>query len=502
MPPRPGFARRRKPGRSETGQLGPGEILLFDRTTGTIQFSEEIKESLAAQAPYEEWIGTETFYVQQPFDAIADDRFDAGPFCRVFGYTPEERRVILAEMAEGKTPTGSMGNDSALAALAEEPRRLTQYLHQLFAQVTNPPMDPIREQLVMSLRTYMGRRASMLSETNSTAHIVELSSPILSDAELSSIVRSSDPELLLVLDRRHLALVEGARRDGPPPSSGSPKKPSKPSTGGASLIVLSDREVDADNAPIPMVLVVGAIHHALIEAGIRIKASMIVVSGEPRDSHDLAMLIAAGASAVNPYLAIDQVRALAEEGVVNVDPVVAQENYRSALQSGLLKVMSKMGICTVSAYRGSELFEVIGLGEDVCDLSFRNAPRRFIGLSLDQVAGRVLELHSRYREGEEFAGGFYKHRGKGQPSHHRPGSGPLPSESRAIRCRGGLGPLRRRRSSTDRPRSSAIFSSSPRGPRCRSRKSSPPSGSCAGSWRPPCRTGPFPARPMKPWPKR
>ena len=176
-----------------TGQLGPGEILLFDRTTGTIQFSEEIKESLAAQAPYEEWIGTETFYVQQPFDAMADDRFDAGPFCRVFGYTPEERRLILAEMAEGKTPTGSMGNDSALAALAEEPRRLTQYLHQLFAQVTNPPMDPIREQLVMSLRTYMGRRASMLSETNSTAHIVELSSPILSDAELSSIVRSSDP---------------------------------------------------------------------------------------------------------------------------------------------------------------------------------------------------------------------------------------------------------------------------------------------------------------------
>ncbi|MGH8927270.1 MAG: glutamate synthase-related protein, partial [Acidimicrobiia bacterium] len=158
---------------------------------------------------------------------------------------------------------------------------------------------------------------------------------------------------------------------------------------------------------------VGAIHHALIEAGVRIKASMIVVSGEPRDSHDLAMLIAAGASALNPYLAIDQVRALAEEGVVNVDPVVAQENYRSALQAGLLKVMSKMGICTVSAYRGSELFEVIGLGEDVCDLAFRNAPRRFTGLNLKQVAARVLELHSRYIEGTESVGGFYKHRSGG-----------------------------------------------------------------------------------------
>jgi len=396
----------------QTGQLGPGEILLFDRTTGLIQFSEEIKESLAAQAPYEEWIGTETFYVQQPFDAVADDRFDAGRLCRVFGYTSEERRLILAEMAEGKTPTGSMGNDSALAALAEEPRRLTQFLHQLFAQVTNPPMDPIREQLVMSLRTYMGRRASMLSETNSTAHIVELSSPILSDAELSSIVRSSDPRFFSYWIAATWPSLEGA-----PGMSAAIERITEEAveavTGGAALIVLSDREVDADNAPIPMVLVVGAIHHALIEAGIRIKASMIVVSGEPRDSHDLAMLIAAGASAVNPYLAIDQVRGLAEDGVVNVDPVVAQENYRSALQAGLLKVMSKMGICTVSAYRGSELFEVIGLGEDVCDLSFRNAPRRFTGLNLEQVATRVLVLHARYVEGEESVGGFYKHRGKG-----------------------------------------------------------------------------------------
>ncbi|HEY7564817.1 MAG TPA: glutamate synthase large subunit [Acidimicrobiia bacterium] len=396
-----------------TGQLGPGEVLLFDRTTGEVKFSEEIKEELAAQAPYAEWIGTETFYVQQPFDSLADDRFDARRLCRVFGYTQEERRLILAEMAGGKTPTGSMGNDTALAALAEEPRRLTQYLHQLFAQVTNPPMDPIREQLVMSLRTYMGRRASMLSESHSTAHLVELSSPILSDAELSAIVRSSDPSFF-----SHWIAATWPAAEGPAGMETALRnlmtEAAEAVKAGAALIVLSDREVDADTAPIPMVLAVGAVHHALIEAGIRIKASMIVVSGEPRDSHDLAMLIAAGASAVNPYLAIDQIRHLADEGMVNVDPVVAQENYRSALQAGLLKVMSKMGVCTVSAYRGSELFEVIGLSEDVCQVAFRNAPRRFTGLSFADIASRALLLHSRYGDGEESPGGFYKHRGGGQ----------------------------------------------------------------------------------------
>ncbi|MGQ0848612.1 MAG: glutamate synthase large subunit [Actinomycetota bacterium] len=404
-----------------TGQLGPGEVFLFDREQARVVFDEEIKSALAAQAPYQEWIGTETFYVQQPFDSLADDRFDAAALCRVFGYTQEERRLILAEMAEGKTPTGSMGNDSALAALASESRRLTQYLHQLFAQVTNPPMDPIREQMVMSLRTYMGRRASMLAETHSTAHIVELSSPILSDAELEAIARSSDPSFFSYWIAATWPAAEGP--SGMERALGAlTAEAVEAVVGGASLIILSDREVDADNAPIPMVLAVGAVHHALIGAGVRIRASMIVVSGEPRDSHDVAMLIAAGGSAVNPYLAIDQVRALAEERIVRVNPVVAQENYRSALQNGLLKVMSKMGICTISAYRGSELFEVIGLSEEVSDVAFRNAPRRFTGLSFAAIASGVLERHARYLDGVEAPGGFYKHRGGGAVHITSPGA--------------------------------------------------------------------------------
>ncbi|HJR92250.1 MAG TPA: glutamate synthase large subunit, partial [Acidimicrobiia bacterium] len=398
-----------------TGQLGPGEMLVFERRTGRVRFGEEIRAELAGRASYEEWIANETLYVQRPFDNVPDDRFDAAALCRTFSYTAEERRLILADMAEGKTPVGSMGSDTALAALSRHPRRSSHYCHQLFAQVTNPPMDPIREQLVMSLRTYLGSRGSLLDETPGTAHLVELSSPILSNAELESVVFSGDPSFF-----SHWIAATWRAADGPQAMEGRLlavcDEAEEAVRGGATIVVLSDREVDADHAPLPMTFLVGAVHHRLIRAGIRMQASLVVVSGEPRDSHDLAMLIASGASAVNPYLAIDQVSALAAEGVVRLDPVVAQENYRSALQSGLLKVMSKMGISTVSAYRGSELFEVVGIDEEVADLCFRNAPRRTAGLAFSDLASRILELHAGYGEGDEFPGGFYKQR-KGGAEH-------------------------------------------------------------------------------------
>ncbi len=392
-----------------TGQLGPGEILLFDGETGDIHMSEEVKRSLAARAPYEDWISSQTFYVQQPFDSLADERFDAARLCRAFGYTPEERRMVLAEMAEGRTPTGSMGSDTALAVLADEPRRLSQFFQQAFAQVTNPPMDPIRENMVMSLRTYMGRRGSMLEENPGIANLVELSTPVLSDAELERIVRSSDANFFSAWIPT-LWPVSGGPQGMSRRLIEVCKEAAEAVRQGAGIVVLSDRELDGDHAPIPMLLAVGAVHHHLIDEGIRMRASLICVSGETRDSHDLACLIGLGASAVNPYLAIDQVRMLAETDVVHQDPVVAQENYRSALNSGLLKVMSKMGICTVSAYRGSELFEAIGLNDDVLALAFRNTPARISGLDLDAIAARVLQLHEGYEHGDELVGGFYKQR--------------------------------------------------------------------------------------------
>jgi glutamate synthase domain-containing protein 2 len=399
----------------ETGQLGPGDLMLFDGRTGVVQHSGEIKASLAAQMPYSSWVNSETLHIRAAFDPLNDDRFDADALGRVFGYTAEERRLILAPMASDTTPIGSMGDDTGLAVLAERPRRLTRFLHQLFAQVTNPPVDPIREHMVMSQGIQLGRRGPLLEDAPSHAHLIELASPILSAAELESIVRSGDMRF-----STHWIAATWPATDGP----GGMKErldeicaeAEQAVTLGASILVLSDREVDAQTCPVPMVLTIGAVHHHLIDAGVRGDVSLVAVSAEPRDAHDVAALIGFGASAVNPYLAIDKVIALARDGEVPYDPVTAQENYRASLEAGLLKIMSKMGICTLSAYRGSELFEVIGLSEKVCERAFRNAPRRLRGIGHEEIARRVLVQHARYTSGDEDPGGFYKHTRHGE--HH------------------------------------------------------------------------------------
>ncbi|MEX2134938.1 MAG: glutamate synthase central domain-containing protein, partial [Acidimicrobiia bacterium] len=399
----------------DTGQLGPGEFLLFDGVTGEVRHSGEVRDELASLHPYDDWINTETLHIEAPFDSEADDRFDAAALSRVFGYTAEEVRLILAPMAEGTDPIGSMGDDTGLAVLAERPRRLTRYFHQMFAQVTNPPMDPIREHLVMSLRIQLGRRGPLLEDQPSQAHLIELSSPVLSDAELESIVRSGDPRFF-----SHWIPVTWSVSGG---VAGMEKRldeicaeAAQAVKLGATILVLSDRETGTDQAPIPVLLAVGAVHHHLIDEGVRGDVSLVVVSGEPRDAHDLACLIGFGASAVNPYLAIDQVIGLATRNQVEVDPVTAQENYRAALEAGILKIMSKMGICTLSAYRGSELFEVIGIAEKVCRRAFRNAPRRLRGSTIEDLAAHALARHELYAAGEAASGGFYKHR-RGEDPH-------------------------------------------------------------------------------------
>ena len=399
----------------ETGQLGPGDLLLFDGLTGTVRHSDEVKAALASQMPYGAWVNSETLYIRAAFDSLNDHRFDADALGRVFGYTAEERRLILAPMADDTTPTGSMGDDTGLAVLAERPRRLTRFLHQLFAQVTNPPVDPIRERMVMSQSIQLGRRGPLLEDAPSHAHLIELASPILSDAELESIVRSGDMRFFA-----HWIAATWPATEGPGGMEARLEaicdEAEQAVRLGSRILVLSDREVDAQWSPIPMILAIGAVHHHLIDAGVRGDVSLVAVSAEPRDAHDVAALVGFGASAVNPYLAIDQVISLARSGEVAHDPVAAQENYRASLESGLLKIMSKMGICTMSAYRGSELFEVIGLSEDVCRTAFRNAPRRLRGIGFEEIARRVLVQHARYSSGGEDPGGFYKHTRRGE--HH------------------------------------------------------------------------------------
>lgn len=407
---------------TETGQLGPGEILEIDLADGTISFSDEVKAGLAAHAPYSDWITTQTAYIHDPFDPLQDERFDAEALGRVFGYTAEERRLILLQMAEGREPILSMGNDTGLAALSKLPQRLTRYFHQAFAQVTNPPMDPIRERLVMSLRTYVGRHGSLLEETPRQAHMMELTSPVLSDADVEKLRTSTDPSFAsawfdILFDPAGGAdgMVEAVKKVC--------VEVERAVADGAAVIMLSDRATDAIRAPIPIALVVGAVHHHLIDVGLRLHTSIIAVSGEPRDAHDLACLIGFGAAAVNPYLAIEQVRAMAADDKVPQSAIEAQENYRTSLENGLLKIMSKMGICTVKSYRSSELFEAIGLDEDVCELAFRFTQRRVGGVGFPRIAADAIERHARYsHEGDE-AEGFYKFRHGGVPHTAAPRTG-------------------------------------------------------------------------------
>ena len=398
----------------ETGQLGPGEVFEVDLDAGTYSLSDEVKRRLASKAPYADWINTQTHYVSDPFDDIEEFRFDPKALARVFGYTAEERRLLLQQMTEGNEPILSMGHDTGVAALSTLPQRMSRYFQQSFAQVTNPPMDPIRENLVMSLRTYVGSHGSLLEETPQQAHMVELASPVLSNADVEKLTSSSDPAFKstwidIIFDpaggadgmvralREVCAEAEAAVADG------------------ATIVVLSDQATDARNAPLPVMLAVGAVHHHLIDTGHRLHASIIAVSGEPRDAHDLACLIGFGAAAVNPYIAIDQVQTMAANGDVPAGIVEAQENYRKSLEKGLMKIMSKMGICTVKSYRSSELFEAIGLDDEVCDLAFRYVSRRIGGIGFDRIASDVIERHARLGgDGEEIEG-YYKHRRGGVP---------------------------------------------------------------------------------------
>ncbi len=414
----------------DTGQLGPGDVFEVDLRTGAHATSGEVKLALALNAPYADWITTQTNYVSDPFDDLQDDRFDADALARVFGYTVEERRLLLEQMTEGIEPILSMGHDTGLAALSDAPQRLSRYFHQAFAQVTNPPMDPIREKLVMSLRTYVGRHGSLLEETEQQAHMMELTSPVLSDAEVE-LIRSSTDEafrsvwLDILFDPAGGAegMVEAIREIS--------AEADQAVRDGASIIVLSDRATDARNAPIPILLAVGAVHHQLIASGLRLHASIIVVSGEPRDAHDLACLVGFGAAAVNPYLAIEQVRSMAQRDGALRGVVEAQENYRASLEKGLLKIMSKMGICTVKSYRSSELFEAIGLNDDVCELSFRYVQRRIGGVGFDRLARDAIVRHARYQgEGSELEG-YYKHRRGGVP--HAAGPRAVLALQRAVR---------------------------------------------------------------------
>jgi len=406
-------------------RLQPGRIFAVDTSEGRILSDEEVKERCQSMHPYQEWLEQykitldnlrEPPHVQQPHHGTVRMRQ------QVFGYTKEDLRMILAPMAEnGQEPVGSMGMDNPVAVLSNRPHLLFDYFKQNFAQVTNPPIDPIREEMVMSLGIYLGREGNILVEEPTNAHVLWLSHPVLTNYDLEKLrhVTVGDfqaktlPILFPVADG-HKGL-QRALED-------LKTRAEEAVNNGYSVIILTDRGVERGKAPIPSLLATAAVHHHLIRKGTRNKTGIIVETGEAREVHHFALLVGFGATAVNPYLAFET---LVDEGTsfrhrYDVEVPKPIQNYIKAVNKGLLKIMSKMGISTVQSYHGAQIFEALGLNKDVVDRYFTWTPTRIEGIGLEEITEEVLRRHAEaFRHHDEDAefldvGGIYKYRRNGE----------------------------------------------------------------------------------------
>ena len=379
------------------GRLQPGRMFLVSFEEGRIIGDEELKLKLATKNPYGQWLKDNKLTLNDLPKASYAAAMDPAELIRLqqtFGYTIEEIRILTSVMAEmGTEAIGSMGNDAPLAVLSDQNQMLFHYFKQLFAQVTNPPLDAIREELVTSLSTFVGSEQNLFDETPEHCHQLRLDSPVLSDSEMAQIkaldqdgLRSSTISALY--DRE---LGDGGLKLA---LDGLREQTSQAIASGSSVIVLSDRGADSRWAPIPSLLAVSAVHHHMIREGTRTKAGLILETGEPREVHHFALLIGYGAGAVNPYLALATVHDLAERGQINgTKPEYAQKNLIKANQKGVLKVMSKMGISTVQSYRGAQIFEAVGLNQELIDEYFTGTPSRVGGIGLDGIQRESSERH-------------------------------------------------------------------------------------------------------------
>ena len=382
------------------GRLEPGRMFLVDTDAGRIVDDAEIKGALAAEHPYGDWLHAGLIRLE---DLPAREREVVGHAAlthrqQSFGYTEEELNVLLKPMATaGAEPIGSMGNDAPLAAISERPRQLYDYFIQLFAQVTNPPLDAIREELVTSLHSRLGPEQNLLDATPATCRTIMLPFPVLGNDDLAKIVHINDdgefPGFASHTVRGLFPAAEGG--DGLVKRLEEIRaEVSQAISDGARLIILSGRGVDREHAPIPSLLLTGAVHHHLVREKTRTRAGLIVETGDAREVHHVALLIGYGASAINPYLAMATVEDLAERGdLPGVDPATAARNLVTALGKGVRKTMSKIGVSTVASYTGAQIFEAIGLGADVIDSCFTGTTSRLGGVGFDVLAEEVLRHH-------------------------------------------------------------------------------------------------------------
>ncbi|MGE0405380.1 MAG: glutamate synthase large subunit, partial [Candidatus Korobacteraceae bacterium] len=380
------------------GRLQPGKMFLVDTVEGRIIADKEIKQRLSARQPYAQWLQDNQITMDQlpePARVHGADHDTILQRQRAFGYTDEDLRMILEPMAtKGEEPIGSMGTDTPLACLSDKPQPLFNYFKQLFAQVTNPPIDPIREEMVMSLISYIGTERNILEETPENCHTLKLPHPILTNRDLEKLRRVSRGDLLAItlpaLFRAEdgekglrRALFELSRRAALAVKSGY------------TLLILSDRGVDQDYAPIPSLLALAAVHNRLVREETRTQVALICESGEPREVMHFALLIGYGASAVNPYVALETMEDMASRGYLpdGMTADVAVKHFIKAINKGLLKTFSKMGISTLQSYRGAQVFEAIGLNQELVETYFTGTTSRLGGIGLEVLAREAQMKH-------------------------------------------------------------------------------------------------------------
>jgi glutamate synthase (NADPH) large chain len=386
----------------EKGRLQPGRMFLVDTSQGRIIGDDEIKREMAAAAPYGAWIKENMVAIgdlPKPATVIPPDRETVLRRQETFGYTTEDLKVLVAPMAsDGVEPTGSMGTDTPLAVLSNRPQLLYNYFKQLFAQVTNPPVDAIREEIIMAVDTSIGPEGNLLEPTPASARQIKLPTPVLRNEELEKL-RHLDghngshgfksitlPTLYPVKDGGEglAAGIETLRAAA-----------SKAIADGCNIIILSDRGHDRDRAPIPALLAIAAVQHHLLREGSRTRVGLVVESGEPREIHHFALLLGYGASAINPYLAFETLADLCNQGLLPGDAAKAEEKYVKAIGKGIVKVCSKMGISTIQSYHGAQVFEAIGLNQGFIDEYFTWTASRVGGIGIDEIARDIQERQAR-----------------------------------------------------------------------------------------------------------
>jgi glutamate synthase (NADPH/NADH) large chain len=412
------------------GRLQPGKMFLVDIQEGRIIEDDEIKQSLATAAPYSKWLNAGLVrlsdlpareHIVYPHSSVVRRQ-------RAFGYTEEEIRMIITPMAKnGAEPLGSMGTDTPIAALSTKPRLLFDYFAQLFAQVTNPPLDAIREELVTSRGASIGPEHNLLDPGPDSCKQISLQFPVIDNDELAKIINvnvDGDQPGFVCHVVRGLFKTAGGGKSLVARINEIRAEISKAISEGARIIVLSDRDGDAENAPIPSLLLTAAVHHHLIREKTRTQVGLVVESGEVREVHHVALLIGFGAAAINPYLAMESAEDLVRQGVITgITPEKAVRNLIKSLGKGVLKVMSKMGVSTIASYTGAQIFEAIGLSKEVVDEYFVGVTSRLGGVGIDVIAQETIKRHHiAYPPGGEIPGakklqigGEYQWRREGEP---------------------------------------------------------------------------------------